>query len=177
MPLAGSDRLGRIQRVLLQRRRRADQQPGPVGTGPLPRAGTGRPGWPQDGYRGDYITELAQAYLRGDKVDAEDQHVTGCGDADDLEAIRQFAVAYLRREQDLDLKAFAVHFDVYFLESSLYRSGAVEATVQRLIEQGHTYEHEGACGCAPPTSATTRTGSCAKAMAAIPISCRMWPIT
>ena len=102
------------------------------------------PTWPQDGYRGDYITELAQAYQRGDKIDAEDQHVTGSGDADDLEAIRQFAVAYLRREQDLDLKAFAVHFDVYFLESSLYLSGAVEATVERLTEMGHTYEREGA---------------------------------
>ena len=102
------------------------------------------PAWPQDGYRGDYITELAQAYQRGEKIDAEDQHVTARGDTDDIEAIRQFAVAYLRREQDLDLKAFAVHFDVYFLESSLYLSGAVEATVQRLVEQGHTYEHEGA---------------------------------
>ena len=102
------------------------------------------PAWPQDGYRGDYITELAQAYQRGEKIDAEDQHVTACGDTDDVEAIRQFAVAYLRREQDLDLKAFGVHFDVYFLESSLYLSGAVEATVQRLVEQGHTYQHEGA---------------------------------
>ena len=94
--------------------------------------------WPEDGYRGDYIREVAEAYLRGDKVDAEDQHVTGSGDADDLDDIRRFAVAYLRREQDLDLKAFDVHFDVYFLESSLYSSGAVEATVQRLIEGGHT---------------------------------------
>ena len=94
-------------------------------------------GWPQDGYRGDYIAELAQAYLRGDTVDAQDRHVTGSGDPDDLEDIRQFAVAYLRREQDLDLKAFAVHFDVYFLESSLYQIGAVERTVERLIEKGH----------------------------------------
>jgi arginyl-tRNA synthetase len=101
-------------------------------------------GWPADGYRGEYIVELAEAYLRGDKIDAEDQHVTGSGDAEDLEAIRKFAVAYLRREQDLDLKAFAVHFDVYFLESSLYQSGEVEATVERLIERGHTYEQDGA---------------------------------
>jgi arginyl-tRNA synthetase len=100
--------------------------------------------WPQDGYRGDYIAELAQAYLRGELVDAQDRHVTGSGDADDLEDIRQFAVAYLRREQDLDLKAFAVHFDAYFLESSLYETGAVERTVQRLIETGHCYELDGA---------------------------------
>ena len=101
-------------------------------------------GWPQDGYRGDYIMELAQAYLRGDKVDAQDQHVAGSGDSEDLEDIRKFAVAYLRREQDLDLKAFAVHFDRYFLESSLYLDGEVDATVARLIEMGHTYEQDGA---------------------------------
>jgi arginyl-tRNA synthetase len=102
------------------------------------------PQWPQDGYRGDYIAELAQAYLRGDTVDAEDRHVTSSGMADDLNDIRQFAVAYLRREQDLDLKAFAVHFDVYFLESSLYEDGAVERTVARLIETGHCYEQDDA---------------------------------
>jgi arginyl-tRNA synthetase len=100
--------------------------------------------WPQDGYRGDYIAELAQAYLRGDAVDAQDRHVTGSGDADDIESIRQFAVAYLRREQDLDLKAFGVHFDAYFLESSLYEAGAVQRTVARLEETGHCYEKDGA---------------------------------
>jgi arginyl-tRNA synthetase len=73
------------------------------------------PQWPQDGYRGDYIAELAQAYLNGDKVDAKDRHVTGSGDPENLDSIRGFAVAYLRREQDLDLKALAVHFDAYFL--------------------------------------------------------------
>jgi arginyl-tRNA synthetase len=100
--------------------------------------------WPADGYRGDYIVEVAEAYLRGERVDAEDQHVTAAGDPEDLEDIRKFAVAYLRREQDLDLQAFAVHFDVYFLESSLYDSGEVESTVQTLIDQGHTYEKDGA---------------------------------
>lgn len=102
------------------------------------------PQWPQDGYRGDYIVELAQAYLNGDRVDAQDQHVTSSGDPDKLDDIRKFAVAYLRREQDLDLKAFGVHFDVYFLESSLYADGEVESTVQRLEERGHTYEKDGA---------------------------------
>lgn len=102
------------------------------------------PQWPEDGYRGGYINDVANAYLAGDTIDAQDQHVTGAADADNMEAIRQFSVAYLRREQDLDLKAFAVHFDLYFLESSLYDSGAVEQTVQRLIEQGHTYEQDGA---------------------------------
>ena len=102
------------------------------------------PGWPEDGYRGDYITDVARAYRRGDQIEAADQQVTGIGDPEDLEAVRQFGVAYLRREQDLDLKAFAVHFDNYFLESALYEDGAVDSTVSRLIESGHTYESEGA---------------------------------
>ncbi|MEM1110763.1 MAG: arginine--tRNA ligase [Pseudomonadota bacterium] len=100
--------------------------------------------WPEDGYRGEYIAEVAKAYMAGETIDAEDQHVTGAADPGDIEAIRRFAVAYLRREQDLDLKAFGVHFDVYFLESSLYEIGAVDATVARLIDGGHTYEADGA---------------------------------
>jgi arginyl-tRNA synthetase len=100
--------------------------------------------WPEDGYRGDYIIDVAKAYMAGDTIEAEDQHVTGAANADDTDAIRQFAVAYLRREQDLDLKAFGVDFDVYFLESSLYSEGKVEETVQNLIKSGHTYEKDGA---------------------------------
>ncbi|WP_336368383.1 arginine--tRNA ligase [Marinobacter sp. C2H3] len=100
--------------------------------------------WPADGYRGDYIVDVAKAYLAGETVTADDREVTAKADADDLDAIRDFAVAYLRREQDLDLKAFGVHFDVYFLESSLYEKGEVEATVARLQENGYTYEQDGA---------------------------------
>ena len=78
-------------------------------------------GWPEDGYRGDYINDVAQAYLRGDTVEFEGrskQHVViGAKDPDDLDAIRRFAVAYLRREQNVDLAAYGVSFDVYFLES------------------------------------------------------------
>ncbi|TDX27796.1 arginyl-tRNA synthetase [Modicisalibacter xianhensis] len=102
------------------------------------------PSWPADGYRGDYIADVADSYMAGNTVDADDQHVTGAADPEDLDAIRRFAVAYLRREQDLDLKAFGVEFDVYFLESSLYRDGKVEEAVQRLIDNGHTYEQDGA---------------------------------
>ncbi|MBF8222359.1 arginine--tRNA ligase [Halomonas sp. 328] len=101
-------------------------------------------GWPEDGYRGDYIQDVATSYLAGETVHADDRHVTAKGDPEDLDAIREFAVAYLRREQDLDLKAFGVEFDVYFLESSLYEEGKVEATVERLIDKGHTYEEDGA---------------------------------
>lgn len=100
--------------------------------------------WPEDGYRGEYIIDIAKAYLAGETVVADDRQVTAKADVNDLDAIRDFAVAYLRREQDLDLKAFDVHFDVYFLESSLYSEGLVEATVQQLIDNGYTYEQDGA---------------------------------
>jgi arginyl-tRNA synthetase len=103
-----------------------------------------QPGWPEDGYRGDYIADVAQSYMAGDTVKAEDKNVTGAADADNLEAIRDFAVAYLRREQDADLKAFGVNFDVYFLESSLYSEGKVEDAVERLIDSGNTYEKDDA---------------------------------
>ncbi len=102
------------------------------------------PSWPTDGYRGEYIRDVAKSYMAGEQIDAEDKHVTGNKDAGDLGSIRDFAVAYLRREQDLDLKAFGVDFDVYFLESSLYAEGKVEETVQKLIDSGRTYEKDGA---------------------------------
>ncbi|MEM9398070.1 MAG: arginine--tRNA ligase [Pseudomonadota bacterium] len=100
--------------------------------------------WPEDGYRGEYIIDLANAYLKGESVTASDKSVVASADPENLDAIRDFAVAYLRREQDLDLKSFAVAFDVYFLESSLYESGELSETVERLIAQGATYEKDGA---------------------------------
>jgi arginyl-tRNA synthetase len=101
-------------------------------------------GWPEDGYRGDYIVDVAQAYLRGDTVSFEDHSVTGGKDPHDLDAIRRFAVAWLRREQNADLAAYGVAFDVYFLESSLYAGDKVEETVRELVAHGHTYEEGGA---------------------------------
>ncbi|MHB1115857.1 arginine--tRNA ligase [Sideroxydans sp.] len=102
------------------------------------------PSWPDSGYRGDYIADVANAYMAKETVEADDQHITGKGDVEDVEAIRHFAVAYLRREQDLDLRAFQVEFDVFSLESALYTEGKVEATVQKLIASGHTYEQDDA---------------------------------
>jgi len=101
-------------------------------------------GWPEDGYRGDYIKDVARAYLDGATVEVEGHSVTGAGDADDLDAVRRFAVAWLRREQNDDLEAYGVGFDVYFLESSLYDDGKVEETVRELVAHGHTYEEGGA---------------------------------
>ena len=102
------------------------------------------PSWPADGYQGEYIKDVASSYLAREKVDADDQHITALGDADDLDAIRRFAVAYLRREQDLDLKAFDVHFDVFTLESSLYAEGRVDDVVRILGDNGYSYEQDGA---------------------------------
>ena len=104
----------------------------------------GADGWPEAGYRGDYIADVAQAYLAGESVQADGRTVTGAKDVENLEAIREFAVAALRHEQDLDLAAFGVEMDVYFLESSLYTGGKVEETVRELVKHGHTYEDGGA---------------------------------
>lgn len=104
----------------------------------------GADGWPEAGYRGDYIADVARAYLAGESVQADGRTVTGAKDIDNLEAIREFAVAALRHEQDLDLAAFGVEMDVYFLESSLYTGGKVEETVRELVKHGHTYEEGGA---------------------------------
>ncbi|HEX5352976.1 MAG TPA: arginine--tRNA ligase [Rhodanobacteraceae bacterium] len=119
------------------------------------------PRWPADGYRGDYIRDIAKDYLDGATIktggdlaatsdylgsltpDTGDR-VVGNKDPDDLEAIRNFAVVWLRHEQDEDLRAFGVAFDVYFLESSLYTDGEVQRVVDRIAAQGHSYEADGA---------------------------------
>lgn len=106
---------------------------------------TDSPEWPADGYKGDYILDIARDFQAGKTIQASDgESVTATGNIDSLEDIRAFAVAYLRREQDLDLQAFGLKFDNYYLESSLYTSGRVEATVKALIAGGHTYEEGGA---------------------------------
>jgi arginyl-tRNA synthetase len=102
------------------------------------------PSWPESGYRGDYIMDVARSYLEKETIESDDQHITGKGDVHDAEAIRHFAVAYLRREQDLDLRAFQVEFDVFSLESALYTDGKVEEAVKKLIASGHTYEQDDA---------------------------------
>ncbi|HEX7370362.1 MAG TPA: arginine--tRNA ligase [Rhodanobacteraceae bacterium] len=129
------------------------------------------PRWPADGYRGDYIRDVARDYASGVTVEAghpsgdynqeytrefarddvaeaapeaTGYRVTASQDPDDLDAIRDYAVAWLRREQDEDLRAFGVAFDVYFLESSLYTEGEVLRVVERIAAQGHSYEADGA---------------------------------
>ena len=96
--------------------------------------------FPENGYRGEYINDIAAAYLTKHTVVADDTEVTASGDINNIESIRSFAVAYLRHEQDLDLKAFQIEFDVFSLESALYSEGKVEKTVNALVASGHTYE-------------------------------------
>jgi arginyl-tRNA synthetase len=82
---------------------------------------------PAGGYHGDYVRELALRYE--DTMD---------------ESVREFAVRMLRAEQDLDMQAFGVKFDTYYLESSLYTDGKVGQAVDRLVANGQTYESDGA---------------------------------
>ncbi|RJG15432.1 arginine--tRNA ligase [Massilia cavernae] len=105
----------------------------------------GDAGWPESAYNGDYIQDIADDYLACKTVSASDgQPATASGQPDDLESIRRFAVTYLRNEQDIDLQAFGVQFDNYYLESSLYSEGKVDAAVGALVKAGHTYEQDGA---------------------------------
>jgi arginyl-tRNA synthetase len=96
---------------------------------------TGVANIPEGGYHGEYIREIAAKYAESHPSDA---------DGRDEDAVRQFAVAELRKEQDLDLQAFGVKFDKYFLESSLYTDGRVDKTVDALVASGHTFEQDGA---------------------------------
>ena len=104
----------------------------------------GDAGWPEAAYNGDYIQDIADDFRAGKTVQADDRQFSASGDVQDREGIRQFAVAYLRHEQDKDLQAFGLKFDEYYLESSLYSSGRVAETVQKLIDAGKTYEQDGA---------------------------------
>ncbi len=125
----------------------AGVQIGTLATSTQLRAKGFKPGdaeWPEAAYNGDYIHDIAKDFLAKKTVQADDRSFTASGDVNDIDGMRQFAVAYLRHEQDLDLQAFAVKFDHYYLESSLYTSGRVEATVNKLVANGKTYEQDGA---------------------------------
>ncbi|MCD6027646.1 MAG: arginine--tRNA ligase [Solimicrobium sp.] len=109
----------------------------------------GQTGWPETAYNGDYIKDIADDYLAKKTIASSDGAVaptvvTASGIVEDLESIRHFSVCYLRREQDIDLQAFGIEFDHYFLESSLYADGKVAATVDALQHSGKTYTHDGA---------------------------------
>ncbi len=105
----------------------------------------GDAGWPEAAYQGEYVQEIAADFLANKTVHAVDgATITASGDSNDLDNIRKFAVACLRREQDIDLEKFDVKFDNYYLESSLYADGRVDAVVKGLVASGKTYELDGA---------------------------------
>ncbi len=97
------------------------------------------------GYQGEYIVDIARGFLSGETVGSRDgTRVTASGDPNDVESVRRYAVASLRHQQDLDLEAIGVHFDCFYLESSLYADGRVDAAVRALVQSGMTFESEGA---------------------------------
>ena len=102
------------------------------------------PAFPEDGYRGEYIVEIANTFLNKESIECEGKIIKASGNIDDLESIRQFSVAYLRHEQDQDLNAFQIKFDVFTLESSFYQNGQIEKVVASLIKNGFTYEEDNA---------------------------------
>ena len=102
------------------------------------------PAFPKDGYRGEYISDIANAYLQKSIVENNGITVQSNGDTLDNESIKLFAITYLRKEQDEDLRAFKTQFDVYSLESSFYAKGKVKSIVETLKKEGHTYENDGA---------------------------------
>ncbi|MDC0931279.1 arginine--tRNA ligase [Methylophilaceae bacterium] len=100
--------------------------------------------FPKDGYQGEYINEIADGFLSKAEFNFKSSMIRPSGDAENLQALKEFSVAYLRHEQDLDLEAFNVDFNVFSLESSLYKNGQVDQIVKMLIENGHTYEKDDA---------------------------------
>ncbi len=105
----------------------------------------GDAGWPEAAYQGEYVQEIAADFLASKTVHgAGGAAIAAAGDSSDLDNIRKFAVACLRREQDIDLEKFDVKFDNYYLESSLYADGRVDAVVKGLVASGKTYELDGA---------------------------------
>ncbi|MSQ80387.1 MAG: arginine--tRNA ligase [Candidatus Methylopumilus sp.] len=102
------------------------------------------PAFPEDGYRGEYIVDIANAFLNKSVITCEGKTIHASGNIDDLASIRAFSVAYLRQEQDQDLNAFHIQFDVFTLESSFYQHGYIEKVVNQLIKNGFTYEEDNA---------------------------------
>ncbi|MDT7546662.1 MAG: arginyl-tRNA synthetase [Actinomycetota bacterium] len=100
-------------------------------------AATGEP-TPEDGYAGDYVAEWAQRVL---------EREPGISELDPEASLERFRVVGLQvalEEIRGSLAEFGVEFDVWFSEASLTESGAVERALQRLREQGHVFEADGA---------------------------------
>ena len=102
------------------------------------------PSFPEDGYRGEYISDIAKSYLAKKTIQNGSETFSSNGDTTDNDAIKNYGVHYLRKEQDQDLEAFKIRFDVFSLESSFYSQGKIKDVVTTLKNNGHTYEKDGA---------------------------------
>ena len=102
------------------------------------------PSFPEDGYRGEYISDIAKSYLAKKTIQNGSETFSSNGDTTVDDAIKNYGVHYLRKEQDQDLEAFKIRFDVFSLESSFYSQGKIKDVVTTLKNNGHTYEKDGA---------------------------------
>ena len=100
--------------------------------------------FPEDGYRGEYILEIADAYSNCKTVEVDGQIVKSNGNPDDVENIKKFSVAFLRKEQNIDLDAFQTTFDVFTLESTFYQNKDVEKVLDLLEKNGFSYKKDDA---------------------------------
>ena len=95
--------------------------------------------FPEDGYQGEDIKDLARAYYEknGDKL-------LDVPEAERQEALAQFGLSINLPKMKTDLERYKIHYDNWFYESSLHESGYVKETVDLLAERGWTYEKDGA---------------------------------
>jgi arginyl-tRNA synthetase len=100
--------------------------------------------FPEDGYRGEYILEIADAYSNLKTVEVDGEIVKASGNPDDIENIKRFSVAFLRNEQNIDLAAFQTTFDVFTLESTFYQNKDVEKVLDLLEKNGFSYQKDDA---------------------------------
>jgi len=100
--------------------------------------------FPEDGYRGEYILEIADAYSNCKTVEVDGEIVKSNGNPDDVENIKKFSVAFLRKEQNIDLDAFQTTFDVFTLESTFYQNKDVEKVLDLLEKNGFSYKKDDA---------------------------------
>ena len=93
---------------------------------------------PEDGYKGDYVVEIAAAIP--DEVWAE----ASSAEADTVGVVGHWAAGRVRAGIEASLEALGVHFDVWTSEARLHDEGWVDRAVERLRERGHVYEEDGA---------------------------------
>jgi arginyl-tRNA synthetase len=98
---------------------------------------------PEDGYGGQYISDIAERVLADAAAAGEPDPLT-LSDAEAQETFRRRGVELMFAEIKAKLHEFRVDFDVYFHEDALHGSGAVERAVARLRELGHIFEADGA---------------------------------